>query len=224
MESHMGRAHFATTLADELRRVGITPGPAYDGLNHEEEDGAEPEPALEALELEVNIMEMADQAQSWNGVSKFGGTGEMPFSQWIVKLEDYFDLEKTALTSVQKIARVKFLLEGNARAYFNELQEDPASTEADKKNYGLIKNALAQKFTAKAAKSLANLKLSVAQQRAGLNPAIRIMVKKEEPADFDAAVDWAQRLESLLEEEARLREPQRSVPFSILRALLTVES
>ncbi|KAH7716597.1 hypothetical protein AAVH_15994 [Aphelenchoides avenae] len=81
MESHMGEAHFATTLVEELRRVGTTPGPAYDGHNHEGEDGPELEPAVEALQLEVNTMKMTEQAQSWNGVSKIAGTGEMPFSQ-----------------------------------------------------------------------------------------------------------------------------------------------
>ena len=119
-----------------------------------------------------------------------------------------------------------------------------------RKNYVRIKDALAQKFTAKAAKSLANQKLSVAQQKSGetstrfanrirelvetatygeaiavkhhrllnefirgLNPSIRIMVKKEEPGDFDAAVDWAQRLESLLEEEARIKEAAALSPI-----------
>ena len=125
MESQMDRANFATTLADELRRVGITPGPAYNGGNIGGEDGPEPEPAAEALEFEVNFMDVSEQAQTWNCVNKFAGTGEIPFSWWIVRLEDYFDLEKTALTAVQKIARVKFLLEGNARAYFVEFQEDP---------------------------------------------------------------------------------------------------
>ena len=76
----MDRANFATTLADELRRVGITPGPAYDGDNFGGEDGPEPEPAAEALEFEVNVMDMAEPAQTWNGVNKFAGTGEIPFS------------------------------------------------------------------------------------------------------------------------------------------------
>lgn len=48
----------------------------------------------------------------------------------------------------------------------------------------------------------------------GLNPSVRIMVKKEDPPDFDKAAELAQRLEGLLDEEAMLRSPREGGCFT----------
>jgi hypothetical protein len=168
-------------------------------------------------------------------ISPFKGDGPEIFSNWVVKLEDLMDLATTALTAEQKAMRLKFHLDGLARAYFNQL---PDNIRTD---FDLARASLKQKFEGERTKLAAENSLATLAQNSTvgqlaldvsdlvfaamsgdtddqlkkrrlaefvkkLSPDIRFQVKLADPDTFEEAAELAAKVEGLIKEKGEKRD------------------
>uniref|UniRef100_A0A915ET24 Reverse transcriptase domain-containing protein n=1 Tax=Ditylenchus dipsaci TaxID=166011 RepID=A0A915ET24_9BILA len=79
-------------------------------------------------EAEANFVNMISNAESGANVSAFKGDNSTNFARWATRFCDYVDAMGKRWSEEDKVNKLKFLLQGLPRMYFNELSDNQKDT------------------------------------------------------------------------------------------------
>uniref|UniRef100_A0A915EP46 Envelope protein n=1 Tax=Ditylenchus dipsaci TaxID=166011 RepID=A0A915EP46_9BILA len=79
-------------------------------------------------EAEANFVNMISNAESGANVSAFKGDNSTTFARWATRFRDYVDAMGKGWSEADKVNKLKFLLQGLPRMYFNELLDNQKDT------------------------------------------------------------------------------------------------